>query len=404
MTKEELKVMIDETINTNGARHITGKSLNLALNAIVESMGQRSDEEGLQRSDVNFFDYDGTLLYAYTWEEAKGLTELPKLPVHNELTVEGWNYTLEDIKEQGCLLLHFGDDGTLMKEGEIVINNVTYDFFPFEDQTDAVITLPNAEVGDAYFYITLNSENGAWELYLNDDGSVWQEIILDKVDKVGKADVGVVVYDSDGEQVIVSNVVIIPRGDESVGDVYHYREIINVLSIPNTVSVCKERAFDQCYFPNEVVMPKSVKNMSSSGYAAFYQGWLKSFYWNGLHDEWFGFDHTDLGDGVLEIPFGVSYVNYNPGLNDLRAPYIKFPSTVYSLDGIGGQPYSDMPYIFDFRALKDVPSIGDAYYATETLNIIVPDELYESWISDTNWSELAERIFKASEVSQSILI
>jgi hypothetical protein len=403
MTKEELKVMIDSTINTNGARHITGKSLNLALNAIVDSMGQRSDEEGLQRSDVNFFDYDGTLLYAYTWEEAKELTELPELPVHSGLTVEGWNYTLEDIKEQGCLLLHFGDDGTLMKEGEIVINNVTYDFFPYENQTAAAITLPNAEVGDAYFNIELNSENGAWELSLNDDGSVWQDIILDREDKIGKADVGAVVYDSDGEQVIVSNVVIIPRGDESVGYEYRHMEIITVLSVSNTVSVCEERAFNRCYFPNGVVMPKSVKYLSSSGYAAFYDGRLKSFYWNGLHDKWFGFSQTELENGVLEIPFGVSYVNYSPGANDLRAPYIKFPSTVSYLDGIGGQSYPYMPYVFDFRALKDVPSIGSAYYASEALNIVVPDELYESWISDTNWPELAERIFKASEVPQSIL-
>jgi hypothetical protein len=103
MTKEELKVMIDETINSNGVRNITGKALNLALNAIVDSMGTGSSSEdgGLKRNDVNFFDYDGTLLYAYTWDEAKALTELPSLPVHDGLEVRGWNYTLEDIKAQG---------------------------------------------------------------------------------------------------------------------------------------------------------------------------------------------------------------------------------------------------------------------------------------------------------------
>lgn len=40
MTKEELKEMIDSTINENGRREITGQSLNLALNAIVEAMGE----------------------------------------------------------------------------------------------------------------------------------------------------------------------------------------------------------------------------------------------------------------------------------------------------------------------------------------------------------------------------
>lgn len=40
MTKEEIKAMIDATINENGERNITGKALNLALNAIVDTMGE----------------------------------------------------------------------------------------------------------------------------------------------------------------------------------------------------------------------------------------------------------------------------------------------------------------------------------------------------------------------------
>lgn len=38
MTKEELKGMIDATITENGNKEITGKALNLALNAIVDSI------------------------------------------------------------------------------------------------------------------------------------------------------------------------------------------------------------------------------------------------------------------------------------------------------------------------------------------------------------------------------
>ena len=39
MEKEELIEMINSIINTNGSGTITGESLNLALNAIVETMG-----------------------------------------------------------------------------------------------------------------------------------------------------------------------------------------------------------------------------------------------------------------------------------------------------------------------------------------------------------------------------
>lgn len=50
-------------------------------------------------SDVNFFDYDGTLLYAYTFEEALELEELPMLVSHEGLTEQEWNYDLPTIKE-----------------------------------------------------------------------------------------------------------------------------------------------------------------------------------------------------------------------------------------------------------------------------------------------------------------
>ena len=40
MTKEEIKEMINATINDNGERSITGKTLNLALRAIVDAMGE----------------------------------------------------------------------------------------------------------------------------------------------------------------------------------------------------------------------------------------------------------------------------------------------------------------------------------------------------------------------------
>lgn len=48
--------------------------------------------------DVNFYDYDGTLLYSYTLAEAQALTDLPKSHTHEGLTFLGWNWSLEKIK------------------------------------------------------------------------------------------------------------------------------------------------------------------------------------------------------------------------------------------------------------------------------------------------------------------
>lgn len=54
--------------------------------------------------DVNFYDYDGTRLYSYTVAEAQSLSALPPLPTRYGLVCQGWNYTLDEVKQyqSGC--------------------------------------------------------------------------------------------------------------------------------------------------------------------------------------------------------------------------------------------------------------------------------------------------------------
>lgn len=44
-----------------------------------------------QENAVRFFDYNGDVLYRYTFDEISTLTELPALPVHTGLICQGWN-------------------------------------------------------------------------------------------------------------------------------------------------------------------------------------------------------------------------------------------------------------------------------------------------------------------------
>lgn len=68
-----------------------------------------------KESDINFWDYDGTLLYAWTFAELATKAELPPLPSHDGLICQGWNWTLQDIKDAGRELdigaLYITDDG-----------------------------------------------------------------------------------------------------------------------------------------------------------------------------------------------------------------------------------------------------------------------------------------------------
>ena len=65
----------------------------------VEKLEEQAESGGLVEKDCNFYDYDGTLLYSYTAEEALALTELPPLPTQPGLICQEWNYSLEDIIE-----------------------------------------------------------------------------------------------------------------------------------------------------------------------------------------------------------------------------------------------------------------------------------------------------------------
>lgn len=67
------------------------------------------------KKDVNFYDYDGTLLHSYTVAEAQALTELPALPEQSGLVCQGWNWSLEDIKAHNRAVdvgaMYITDDG-----------------------------------------------------------------------------------------------------------------------------------------------------------------------------------------------------------------------------------------------------------------------------------------------------
>ena len=49
---------------------------------------------------INFIDYDGTILYSYTSEEWESVTSLPDNPSHDGLVAQGWNWTKLQIDEQ----------------------------------------------------------------------------------------------------------------------------------------------------------------------------------------------------------------------------------------------------------------------------------------------------------------
>lgn len=71
----------------------------LGVTGTYEGSGGGSQETELK--DINFFDYDGTLLYSYDrFDFITGVvTELPPNPSHTGLVAQGWNWSFNDAKD-----------------------------------------------------------------------------------------------------------------------------------------------------------------------------------------------------------------------------------------------------------------------------------------------------------------
>ena len=67
-------------------------------NAIM--VGGQAEFTSPQWKDVNFIDYDGTLLYSYTASEFQSLSEMPANVSRQGLVPEGWNWSLSDAQSQ----------------------------------------------------------------------------------------------------------------------------------------------------------------------------------------------------------------------------------------------------------------------------------------------------------------
>lgn len=65
----------------------------IGMNSIAAAMWMDKNPPEAQLKDVNFYDYDGKVVYSYTKAEFLALEEMPASPAHEGLISQGWNWT-----------------------------------------------------------------------------------------------------------------------------------------------------------------------------------------------------------------------------------------------------------------------------------------------------------------------
>ena len=311
--------------------------------------------------DVNFYDYDGTLLYSYTLEEAQALTELPKLPTREGLTCQGWNYDLATIKSYDRKVnvgaTYITDDGT------------TRIYIKLEDgRTSPMLGVcPNGTVdvdwgdGTAHDTLTGTSTNTVKWTPTHNYASAGEYVI--KLTVTGS--MGFYGFDSNYEY---SGILRYSSGADARNNAY--QNAVQKVEIGNSVTSIGPYAFYGCRSLSSIVIPNSVTSIGSDAFNNCYS--LSS---------------VVIPNSVTKIE---NYAFY--GCRSLSS--IVIPNSVTKIENYAFNNCYSMAY-YDFTSHTSVP-ILDGTNAFNNIpadcQIRVPNALYNSWKSATNWSTYADYI------------
>lgn len=153
-----------------------------------------------------------------------------------------------------------------------------------------------------------------------------------------------------------------------------YFNMLKAVEIGKNVTSIGNFTFNYCYSLASVVIPQGV---TSIGEHAFY-------YCHSL--------------ASIVIPQGVTSIGSCAFDHCYSLANLVIPESVASIGDYAFQQCYGMAY-YDFTQCTSVPTLGTTAFKNipSDCKIVVPDELYDSWIAATNWSTYASYIIKASD-------
>ena len=388
--------------------------------------GDNAISRVIKPKDVNFYDYDGTLLHSYSIAQAQILTELPTLPSHEGLICQGWNYDLETIKAHNRAInvgaTYITDDGKTrlyiriaaedrmavpLSFSQTISNGVTIDWGDgsttqtLSGDGHKEVIHSYASIGD--YVITLDVASGCI-LGLSDNNSSYDGVMGPR-DNVG------CVYRNLLQKVEIGNGITCIHN-------YAFCECYSLTSItiPNNITSIETYAFQKCYSLTSVTIPDSV---TSIGYNAFYSCYsLTSIIIpNSVTSIAISMVSNCTSLANVTISDSVTSIGRSAFSGNVSLAIITIPSNVMS---IGSMAFSDCHSLTRITIPNGVASIGELTFADcygvttydftshtsiPTLSatnafreipsdciIKVPAALYDEWRTATNWLTYAKYI------------
>lgn len=337
----------------------------------------------VEQKDVNFYDYDGTLLYSYTAAEALSLSELPENPTHSGLTAQGWNYNLAEIQDEvtvqgkcdigqiyctddgntriyvhleegrldpyfqlcpkGTLTIDWGDGSatsTLTGTSTAILQSVQH-IFP--KAGDYKITVSKAE-GTTFGIIGTN--NGS-SLLCKAAGSSTANVSRGFINGIRKVELG-------------SGVVLNSYA-------FSYCECLEAVNIPGDVTTIKKYAFSSCTILKAIIYPKNSSTAVPD-----------NFTWNsyGVHKVVLPHGITSIGTYAfygnralytLILPHGITSIGQSAFYQCMALTILRIPS------GVATIPASCFAYCYGMKAYHFTRETPPALSNTNAFNTIASD-------------------------------
>lgn len=333
---------------------------------------------------VNFWDYDGTLLYSYTKEEALALTELPPLPTRSGLTCQGWNFTLDEIKTDGRSIdvgaTYITDDGKTRvyvnlrdgrtspilgccPKGTVTVDwgdGTTPTVLTGTSTSKVVWTQPHTYVSPGEYVIALTVD-GEMGFYGDSSSNLYSGILRYSEE----ADTRNIAYHGCVRKIEIGS------GVNSLNN-YIFRGLYNLesITIPNGIGSTSNYLCYQCYNLGCVILPRSITKVVQF---SFYGCQTLS---------------------VVSLPYGVAEIGQGSFRGCYKLTKFIVPTGV---TWINNNTFADAYGVryYDFTTFKNVPFTGGSSMFSKISSdceIRVPADLLEEWIAATNWVEYAENI------------
>ena len=396
----------------------------------------------IEEKDVNFYDYDGTLLFAYTLAEAQALSELPTPQGHEGLVFQGWNWEYEDVialdypmnigalynTDSGDTRIYiriedeYAKNFQLAVEGNLSIDwgdgniesisNSNIKYHTYADYGDYVISIKALSGGLGF---GSGGATGIYGVFLAPSkGRIESILKVEFGDNVTRIAPYLFTYCCNLKSVSIPNTITsiggsafrncislkyitIPRIETIPNLVFAYSGIKNV-SLPPTINTI-DAAFES---PNleHIMVPDSVTNLVTTAFQRAYSlEYIRlskniTILPSSLFSNCKQLKILLLPNGIVEI--GSTCIN-----NCDILQYLIIPPSVQKIGSYGIYTLLSLAYI-DFSQHTTIPelvasnSIGNLASSNGT-KIIVPDELYDEWIAATNWTTHASKIVKNSE-------